>query len=111
MLSADQIVALRVLADVYVGQGRSKKAVRLLEAVQTLSPGDTEVIKAMSYACLVAGEYERAVETAEAFLDLDTTANGGGPILLIHSRALWALGRHQEAEESLRGYHRSSGSP
>ena len=111
MFSADHIAALQVLADVYVGQGRATQAVTLLEAGHALAPQEATVIKALSYACLVAGDYERALVAVEAFLELDDAADGNAPILLIRSRALWALGREAAAVESLREYRQLSGTP
>jgi len=111
VLSADHIAALQVLAEVYVGQGRAGKAVTLLEAGYVLVPQEASVIKALSYACLVAGDYERALVTVEAFLELDDATTENAPILLIRSRALWALGREAAAHESLRQYRQLSGTP
>ena len=104
MLSTDQITALLVLADVYVGQGRAGTAATLLEGVHSLDPNNADVVKALSYACLTAGQHERALELAERYLTLRRAGPAEAPVLLIQSRALWELGRHDEAHERLRRF-------
>ncbi len=109
MLSDDQIAALLVLADVYVGQGRADDARTLLEGVLVLDPENLDVMKGLSYACLVAGDHERALGVVEGFLARRRPRPTEAPVLLIQSRALWELGRHNEAHESLRRYRGLSG--
>jgi type III secretion protein Y len=95
---------LQVLADVYLEQGQTDKAVVLLEGLHVLEPHDTQVIKALSYAYLRIGRYDDTLDMVDAFLRLGAPMPENAPILLIRGKALWALGRPTEARDSLKRY-------
>lgn len=96
--------ALQVLADVFLDQRQIHKAVILLEALDLLDPHDIEIMKALSYAYLLAGRHEDVLNTVDAFLSLDDTLQDNAPILLIRAKAAEALGRSAEARDNLNQY-------
>ena len=95
---------LQVLADVYLNQNQAQKALVVLQALDTLSPQNPDVLKALSCAYLAVEQYESALETVDAFLRLGGLTAEATPILLVRSKALWGLGRAAEARESLKRY-------
>jgi type III secretion protein Y len=110
MWANDHQEVLQVLADVFVNQGQPEKAVVLLEAIYSLQPQNAQVIKALSYAYLSAGRYEQTLTMADVFLRLRGATADSNPILLIRSKALWSLGRAEEARASLNRYIELGGS-
>jgi tetratricopeptide (TPR) repeat protein len=96
--------ALQVLADVFLEQNQPRKALALLEALEALDPGHPPVLRALSYAYLVNDRPDGALKTTDALLSLDAPMPENAPLLLIRSRALWALGRTEEATEILGRY-------
>ena len=104
MLSEAQKESLQVLADVYLNQSQSEKAVILLEALHDLYPQDPSVVKALSYAYLLAGRPEDALTMSDVFLRLAGSSPDSNPILLIRGQALWALGRVEEARTTMARY-------
>ena len=104
MLSEDQKEALLVLADVYRDQAQGSKAIVLLEALHSLDRHDPDVAKALSYAYLLAGRPEDALEMSDLFLRLVGSSPDSNPIMLIRSKALWALGRAEEARMTMLRY-------
>lgn len=100
----EQTEALQVLADVYLDQGLAERAAVLLEALTVLEPDNEQVFKALGYAQLQAGRYEDALATVDALLRLGVAMPDNAPVLLIRSKALWAVGRVAEAQESLQRY-------
>lgn len=106
----DHKEVLQVLADVFLNQGQSEKAVLLLEALYSLAPQDAQIVKALCYAYLITGRYEQTLTMADVFLRLPGRVPESTPILLIRSKALWALGRTEEARTSLNRYIELGGS-
>lgn len=104
MWRTEQTEALQVLADIYLDQGQTERAVTLLNALTLLDPGSTSILRALSYAFLLAGRYEDALTTADTLLQRDTTMPDNAPTLLIRGKALWALGRAAEAQENFQRY-------
>ena len=105
MLSVEQKEALQVLADVYLlNATQCAKAVILLEALHSLDQRDAGVAKALSYAYLLCGRPEDALKMSDVFLRLAGSSPDSNPILLIRSKALWALGRTEEARTTMNRY-------
>ncbi|MCB1804807.1 MAG: tetratricopeptide repeat protein [Candidatus Competibacteraceae bacterium] len=104
MLSLEQKETLQILADVYLNQAQIEKAVTLLEALHSVDQRDAGVAKALSYAYLLAGRPEDALTLSDVFLRLAGSSPDSNPILLIRSKALWALGRAEEARTTINRY-------
>lgn len=104
MWRTEQTEALQVLADIYLDQGQSERAVILLNALALLEPAKVSIFRALSYALLLTGCHEDALAATDTLLRLDAKMPENAPALLIRSKALWALGRLTEAQESLQRY-------
>ncbi len=104
MWRTEQTEALQVLADIYLDQGQTERAVTLLNALTLLDPGSTGILRALSYAFLLAGRYEDALTTTDTLLQRETTMLDNAPTRLIRGKALWALGRTAEAQENFQRY-------
>ena len=104
MWRTEQTEALQILADIYLDQGQTERAVTLLNALTVLDPGKESIFRALSYAFLLAGRYEEALSTTDVLLRLEATMPDNAPVLLIRGKALWALGRVAEAQDNLQRY-------
>lgn len=104
VLSEAQVIAMRVLADVYMEQDRADKAVVLLEALYSLEPKQGSILKSLCYAYLVAEHHELCLKMVSAYRKLESLNAQTSPILLIQGRALLALGREQEAQTAMDRY-------
>ena len=104
MWRTEQTEALQVLADIYLDQGQTERAVTLLNALTVLDPGKASIFRALSYAFLLAGRYEDALSATDALLRLEAAMSDNAPALLIRGKALWALGRAAEAQENFQRY-------
>ncbi|EXJ15648.1 type III secretion apparatus assembly chaperone SctY [Imhoffiella purpurea] len=107
--SPERTEALRLLADVYLGQEQIDKALILLRALARLAPEDAGVWRALGYASLRAGQAEEALVAADTLLGLDAAMPANAPVLLLRALALRALGRAAEAQDGLRRYLELSG--
>ncbi len=103
--------ALLVLADVYLNQGKADRTVVLLEALNEVWPRDPEIIKALSFGYLMGGRPGDALKAVDAYLRCGALTPRNVAILLIRSKALWALGRSSEARESIARYMELSAEP
>ncbi len=103
--------ALLVLADVYLNQGKTDRTVVLLEALNEVWPRDSQIIKALSFGYLADGRHADALKAVDAYLRFGALTPGNVAILLIRSKALWALGRSTEARESMARYMELSARP
>ena len=108
-LAPDHRGALCLLADVYLEQAQGAKAVILLEGLTELWPGDPDIIKALAYAYLVVGEYERALKMVTAYRQRQALTPDTVAILLIQGRALLGLGRIDEARAAMGRYLKHTG--
>jgi tetratricopeptide (TPR) repeat protein len=106
--NAERTQVLQMLADVYLEQGQTDKALTLLEALAVLAPQEPGVFRALGYACLRDGRYAAALAATDALLRLDPAMPANAPVLLIRARALWALGRGGEAQDCWRRYRELS---
>ncbi len=102
----ERTTALHVLADVYMEQQQTNKALVLLRALARLAPQDPGVWRALGVASLRAGEPETALQATDTLLRLDPNMPANAPALLLRAQALQALGRLREAQESLERYLR-----
>ena len=96
--------AMLLLADVYLEQGQHDKARVLLDGLAVLWPADAGVLKALAFACLQGSHFDEALAAADGYLRLGSLNPLTAPILLIRGRALWGLGRVDEARAGLQRY-------
>ncbi len=95
---------LRVLAHVYLEHQRPEKAIILLEALAVFHPGARHLLKPLALAYLAAGRYEDGATAAQRFLNGAADGETVAPMYIIESRALWALGRKEDARRSVRRF-------
>lgn len=91
-LGSDEKEFLALTGFLYLRYGRWEEARTIFEALQLLYPEDASVCKSLSFTCLKAGDYTRALEQAERFLG---GAREPGDLQfgqLLKSKALWGLG-------------------
>jgi Flp pilus assembly protein TadD len=96
-LRADQREFLSVLGHFYLQHGQVGKALTLLRASVVLAPDDLALLRMLSWAYLRAGDAGRALDTAGRYGAAGGDESDPSPIHLIRARALWQLGRHDEA--------------
>jgi Flp pilus assembly protein TadD len=85
---------LSLLAYAYLRNGKPAKAVAALEGAEALRPRDPWISRTLAYALLLAQDYNRALSQVERHHRAFGTDNG---LDLIRCRALYALGRRDEA--------------
>lgn len=85
---------LSLLAYAYLRNGKAAKAVAVLEGTQVLRPRDPWISRSLAYAHLLAADYNRAIAQAERHVRSHGADRG---LDLIRSRALFSLGRRDEA--------------
>ena len=95
---------LRVLAQVFLEHRRPEKAIILLEALAIFQPGARDVLKPLALAYLAAGRYQDGATAAQQFLNGADAGESVAPMYIIESRALWLLGRKEEARRSVRRF-------
>lgn len=98
-MSEKTIEFLRLLGYLYLRHGQHDKAMRVLEALRVTRPRDRWVLRTFAYALLQAGRHARCLEQLES-LPADQSPDLG--VELMRSRALWALGRGDEARRVIR---------
>jgi len=92
---------LLLLASLFLQNEKAEQAVVLLEALQVLSPADPEVPRQLALAYLLARQFSQSLAAADRFLAAQTDKSDTRSMALIRSRALWALGRADEARSAL----------
>lgn len=95
---------LLLLAYLYLQNGKWPKALVLLRALEAFFPADPHVALNLAYAQLGAGNFEEALQRAEAC----TGSGAPEPLrlaaLLIRSQSLWGLGREEEGRHGFAVY-------
>lgn len=92
---------LLLLASLFLQNEKPEQAVVLLEALQVLAPGDPEVARQLAFAYLHTQQFAQSLAAADRYLAGRNTEADSGPLMLIRSRALWGLGRADEARSVL----------
>lgn len=107
-LPVEQKIALDRFAYLLLYYGRWKEAALILESLLALFPGDAMNAQRLAYVSLAQGEFVRALALTEMCLDAARrTPRSPSSLLLLRSRALFSLGRKEEAGESFRRFHES----
>ena len=88
---------LSVLAYIYLQHGQPAKALPLLKSLAAIRPTSVDVARSLAYAHLEAGDYEHCLQHVQKsfreFPDLQQSVS----LRLIRCRALWKLGRTEQA--------------
>lgn len=85
---------LALLAYAYLRHGKAYRAVTALEGAQALRPSDGWISRTLAYALLLAQDYNGSLAQAERHARTHGSDEG---LELMRSRALYALGRREEA--------------
>lgn len=83
---------LSLLGYLYLRHGQADRAITALEAVLLFRPGDGHTVRSLAYAYLADGRYADCLQALEA-----AGVRGQTWSELLRSRALWGLGRREEA--------------
>lgn len=95
---------LLIIAEAYLDQRQEQRAVVLLQALRILDAENPRLLPALSYALLQTEEYASALDIIDDLLRSNPCMPEHAPALLMRSKALWALGRVSEAQESWQRY-------
>ena len=85
---------LSILGFLYLQNGKAEKAIVLLEALQKLAPDDTWSDGALAYAHELAGSHAEVLKRIQSVREPERSSV---TTRLIESRALWGIGRQDEA--------------
>ena len=90
---------LSLLSYLYLQNGKATKAVTVLEALLVLQPDDVWASRSLAYAYVLAGEHDNCLAQLDA---LPRSQRSDTRMQLIRSRALWGLGRKDEAHRVIK---------
>lgn len=97
------VTARRDLAVIWLERLRPRRALTLLDEARRRAPDDAEILYLTGLARLRSGDAEGALEPLVKAVDIDPRVRFGEPYL-VAAEALSALGRLEEAEDSLERY-------
>lgn len=89
---------LSVVGYVYLQHGDATSAASVLKPVHAMHPQDREIARLLAYALLQLGRFQECLELTD-FLLSGYASNEPTHVWLFRSRALYGLGRRQEAQE------------
>ena len=102
-LGRAQIDVLRVLGYFYLRQGHPEKALVIFRALLALDPRDDHARRSLAFTHLAIGEFETALDLAESYVP-EASEPFAAAVHVIRARALWHLGRQDEARQELRQF-------
>jgi hypothetical protein len=103
-MKENQRDCLEVLGYLFLCNHKTEKALVLLEALQALSPSDPHVSRSLCYAYLINRQYEQALSQAERVLRETPEPENKEIAYLFKSRALWGLGKGEEARRVMNSF-------
>ena len=89
---------LATIAYVYLRHGDAENAAAVLEAVSEARPHDQDIARMLAYAYLQLRQFRNCLELTD-FLLGGNGVNESTLVWLLRSRALYGMGRRQEAME------------
>jgi Flp pilus assembly protein TadD len=102
LIGAPQRDLLCALAYVYLACGQARRALALLNLIESDGNADVGVLRVLAYAFVAAGEGEEALGVIERVDLLDRTPEAVRPMLLLRAHALRLAGRMDEARACFR---------
>ncbi len=108
-MDTEELDTLDFLAYLFLRNGKWDKALPLYEALVAVDGNNVRRKLALAYVMLRAGREK----DAQTLLDWCLTQSDEAPspsLVLLRARALWQLGRHEEAREFLLYPDRAAGS-
>ena len=98
-MTPTQLQFLTHLAYLYLEYRQARKADTLLQALIGLSPEDHGLRLPAAYAAMLCGDHQRAFDLVQHYLRDEPADPPSG--YLLKAKALWGLGRHQEAQTAI----------
>lgn len=93
--------SLAILAYLYIEHFKYEKAYNLLIALNAYFPNDSDISRALAYACLKIGDFQSSLRHAEASIKKGIPQNKLAASTLIKAKALWGLGKEEAAKHTL----------
>ncbi|HVJ68530.1 MAG TPA: hypothetical protein VM510_11120 [Caulifigura sp.] len=87
---------LMLLGYLYLRHGQGARAVTALEAARVFKRDDRQLGRTLAYAYLAAGRFDDCLTSIDRL-----GLAGDRQLVLIRSRALWGLGREDEARRTM----------
>ena len=87
---------LSLLSYLLLRHGRPEKATHLLQSLKIMRPNDAWTNRSLAYALLLSGDYQGCLHHLDR---IALTLPEDTEMRLIRSRALWGLGREDEAKQ------------
>ena len=91
---------LSLLGFVFLEHGQAEKAVTVFEALHALEPDGAATSQRLAHAYLLAGKHAECLRQADSHLDRFPIDPELDAIRLVRGRALWNLGRQNEARRA-----------
>ena len=89
----------------YLVQNMAPQAITLLELLEVLQPNNRQGLRMLAYAYLLVARYQQVIETITTLVRLKQTDNEQNAYLcLLRARALWGLGKSEEAKTEFEKY-------
>ncbi|BDV01943.1 hypothetical protein TDMWS_20280 [Thermodesulfomicrobium sp. WS] len=101
VLTQEETEYLKVVAYTLLRYGKWEKAWALYEALEALVPEDPQMAKGLALAGVQTGRFAQALARVERWLREASSAEEGKAARILRARILWAMGRRDEARESL----------
>ena len=95
---------LQVLANLLSAQRRDEDAASLLEYAHAREPENAEVTLALASVYLILARHDDALACADRYLARFKGQPPKVEALLVRSRALWGIGRRDEAQATMDDY-------
>jgi type III secretion protein Y len=97
----DAVALLKGMGDLYRRGGQSRRGLVMLLIAVHLSPDDPALLHSLATAFTDDGQAERALGALDRLKDLEGESPG---LLLLRSRALWRVGRQDDARRCFKDY-------
>lgn len=93
-----EIEFLKLLSYLFVSNGQAAKGVIALEALQVVTPNDAWCSQCLAYAYVLKQDYGLALRQSDRHIE---TFGNDRAIAIIRGRAMWGLGKHDEARKAV----------
>ncbi len=109
-LTQNQRLALLMLGYLYLRMGLDKRAEKLFVALTALDENDGRARRGLAAACLALGKGEAALEHVDRAIGSAPLPSRDAPLYLLRAKALWLIGRTDEAKNAVNAWTASGGS-
>ncbi len=109
LLTQNQRRALLMLGYLYLRMGLDNRAEKLFAALTALDEADGWARRGLAAACLALGEGEAALEHVDRAMGSAPLSSRDAPLHLLRARALWLVGRTDEARNAVNAWIAAGG--